>query len=639
MVNEPSSISYHKSWHIEVPGLKALDFASDHHSFATYDQSGTLRLFNQNGQELWHRNAGYELTGISLADTLEVLAIDSEKYSVLYGPEGATLWRKRPFPASIGKISASGEGFSFVTTDPAIIGADRSLRVKWAYRNLMKRPVDLVVSAAAQTTAFPCADDRGEGLAAVNLAGKPYDAFMGIENIMALDVSQDGQIAVALAAHGKVFCLNVQKGCGIWKGALGGNFDGISYAARTSETAVFSASGRVILLDASGNQIWEHYFADRLMKISLTADGTGIFYATERGEIGLLTHGAGQVNNSVVFQEVAVKPVPVALQSAFKKVWNIELAGTSEHQSSAYPWKGQDGVEYCLIWDGVENLSCINDLGEEVWQTRMNASEVLDLSASSEADLAVVVTRNGVVGFDLSGFEVFKFFGQFKQVHVFAEGAILLLDIQGRCRFYQSSDHFSHCIEIEGQVRQILGLEGQALLRSDNGLTIVDNDGQIVVQHENDAPITFSGFSHDLLAIVAGDEIGKVMILDLQLKETFAYTLKGPIRLLEYNRELETIFVGTDSEKLQILRRRTGEMMTTSLVGRPAYVTYHEAGAVIGTDLDQLGLINADGQILARYTSPYKLKKLFPCHRRMSLIALADEALGCIAAILSSQQP
>lgn len=639
MVKEPDSISYHKSWHIEVPGLKALDFASDHHSFATYDQGGILRLFNQNGQELWHRNAGYELTGISLADTLEVLAVDSEKHSVLYGPEGATLWRKRPFPAAIGKISASGEAFSFVTTDPAIIGADKSLRVKWAYRNLMKRPADLVVSAAAQATAFPCADDRGEGLAAVNLTGKPYDAFMGIENISALDVSQDGQIAVVLAAHGKVFCLNVQKGCGVWKCALGGNFDGISYASRTSETAVFSASGRVILLDASGNQIWEHYFADRLLKISLTADGTGIFYATERGEIGLLTHGAGQVNNSVVFQEVAVKPVPASIQSAFKKVWNIELAGTSEHQSSACPWKGQDGVEYCLIWDGVEDLSCINDLGEEVWKTRMNAAEVLDLSAASEADLAVVVTRSGVVGFDLSGFEVFKFFGQFKQVHVFAEGAVLLLDILGRCRFYQSADHFSHCIEVEGQVRQMLALEGQALLSSDKGLTIVDCDGQIVVHYENDAQITFAGVSHDHSAIVAGDENGKVMIFDLQLKESFAYTLGGPIRLIEYNRELEAIFVGSDSDKLQILRRRTGEMMTAVLAGRPAFVTHHEAGAVIGTDLDQLGLINADGQVLARYTSPYKLKKLFPCHRRMSMIVLADEALGCIAAILASQQP
>lgn len=636
MTSENQKVSFQKAWHIEVAGLKMLDFASDHHSFVTCDKDSLLRLFNHQGQELWHRSAGFELVSVSLADTLEVLTVDAEKHSMLFGAEGATLWRKRPFPALIGKISASGDSFAFVTTDPAIVGADRSLRVKWAYRNLMKRPAGIALSSLGQTTAFPCSDDRGEGLSAVNQTGKPYDAFMGLDTILDVDLSLDGQIALAIAANGRTFCLNVVKGHGIWKIAPGAGFIGVSYASATGESLVYSASGQVIKLNEKGESVWEHWFPDRLLKVSITADGNSIFYATERGEIGLLTQAAGQLSNKMTFQEVAVRPMAPGTAASFRKAWSIELAGTSEHQSAVAPWKGQDGVEYCLVWDGIENLFCLNDIGEEVWHNRLNGSEVLALSVSPEADTAVAVTSSGVAGFDLSGYESFKFFGQFSAVHVFDDGAMILLDDQKKCRFYQSSDHYSHIVEIDGEAAEFFRYGEKVIIRSASALHFVDATGTPENSLNFDHQLTFAALARDDEFILCGTADGRITVYDQSLAEVFSYNISGPVRLVSYHKEHEAVFACADNDDVVILKRRTGEMMRTTLTGRPVFITWHESGAVVGTDLDQLGLINPEGQILARYTSPYRLKKLLPCHRRMCMIVLADEAVSCVAAVDSA---
>lgn len=633
MAQEKQKISFQKVWHIQVSGLNMLDFASDHHSFATYGKDSILRLFNHRGQELWRRNPGFELVALSLSDTLEVMAIDTEKYSMLFGPEGATLWRKRPFPALTGKISASGDSFAFVTTDPAIIGADRSLRVKWAYRNLMKRPPGIAISALAQTTIFPCADDRGEGLTAVNYAGKPYDAFMGLDTIIAVDLSDDGQIALALATNGRLFCLNVVKGFGIWKCAYETSLSGISYATKSAESIVFSESGHLIKLDPTGKKIWEHHFTDRLLKASITSDGTSIFYATERGEIGLLTQSSSQLSNKMTFREIPAKPISANIQGSFRKVWQKELACSAKHNSVMHLWKGEDGVEYCLTWDGVENLFCINDIGEEIWQIRIAGSEVLDISVSVDADLAVVITCRGVAGFDLSGYESFKFLGQFFKAHVFDNAAMLLIDNDGKCRFYQSSDHYSHTLELPEKATEFIRTGNNAIIRTPHSLNRIDETGKILDKLVSDEILSFVSLSQNAEFIICGDETGKISIHDENLREFFSYNLGKKITLGAYHKEEETVFAATDSDDIFVLKRRSGEMTRNSLTGKPVLIAPHESGIIIGTDLDQLGLINTDGQIQARYTSPYKLKSLAPCQRKMCVIVLADDSLSCIAAM------
>ncbi|HNX74797.1 MAG TPA: PQQ-binding-like beta-propeller repeat protein [Candidatus Rifleibacterium sp.] len=633
MTEDSNKVSFQKAWHILVPGLKLLDFASDHHSFIACDKDSLLRLFNSQGQELWHRNAGQEIISVSLADTLEVLAIDSEKHSMLFGPEGATLWRKRPFPAMIGKISASGDSFAFVTSDPAIIGADRSLRVKWAYRNLMKRPADIAISALGQTTAFPCCDDRGEGLSAVNHLGKPYDAFMGIGTITELQLSDDGQLVIAIAETGHTFCLNLVKGRGIWKGEPGQKSTGVSYAAKTGESLVYSAAGQIMKLSPTGQPIWEHWFPDRLLKVSLTADGGGIFYATERGEIGFLIQSDRRQKNRMTFQEIPVQPLSSPETTTFRKVWSLELQGNAEHHAAICTWAGQDGVEYSLVWDGGERLLCLNDIGEEIWQERLNDSDTTAMSVSSAADLAVIVTRSGVTGYDLSGSEVFRLFGQYGDAHVFADGAILLLDGAHNCRFYHAFDHFSHQLELAGPAMQIIPFGGQAIIRCEQKFILIDNAGAITAEKAFDSTISFIGSSFNGEFILCGNETGLVSIFDPSLDTVFAYRLSGKITAVAYNRDQETVFAGTADDSIFVLQRRTGQMMRTSLTGRPAMIIPHENGAVVGTDLDQIGLINNDGQILMRHTLPFKLRTLLPSRRRLCIMVLGDESVGCIATV------
>ncbi len=634
MPDDKSKVSFQKAWHILVPGLKLLDFASDHHSFVACDRDSVLRLYNSQGQELWHRNAGQELIAVSLADTLEVLAIDSEKHSMLFGPEGATLWRKRPFPAIAGKISASGDSFAFVTSDPAIIGADRSLRVKWAYRNLMKRPAAIAISALGQTSAFPCCDDRGEGLSAVSHLGKPFDAFMGIGVITDLELNEDGQIVLAVSETGFTYCLNLVKGCGIWKGDPGQKSTGVSFASKTGESLVYSATGQIMKLTPAGEPLWEHWFPDRLLKVSITADGSGIFYATERGEIGLLTQADRRQKNRMTFREIPVKPLEAGESGAFRKIWSRELpGGSNERHSEICCWTGQDGVEYSLVWDGAERLVCLNDIGEEIWQERLIDTDIISMHASSQADMGVIVSRSGVTGYDLSGSEIFRFFGQFTGVYVFDDGAMLLLDTAQNCRYYQAFDHFSHQIEISGPALQAIPCAGQALIRSEKAFFLADSSGKINAEKAFDSTITFLNVSFDGQFIVCGTETGLISIYDTALNTIFAYRISGSIVSAAYNRDQETIFAGTADEKIYVLQRRTGQMMQNTLTGRPLILLAHETGAVIGTDLDQLGLINTSGQILGRYTLPVKLRRLLPSHRRLCMMILADESIGCMAVV------
>lgn len=531
--------SYQKAWQIEIAGLRLVEFASDHTSLAVYDKNTGLRLFNRNGQELWHRNTGYDLVSIALADTLEILAVDSEKHSILFGQEGTTLWRKRPFPAVLGRVSGNGELFSFVTSDPAIIGTDRSLRVKWAYRNLMQRPRDLAVSDAGEYVAFPCADDRGEGLAAINQSGRPIDAFMGLDRVISISLSSDGSVALALSARGHVFCINLVRGSGIWKGAFGNDLIGVSYATKSGESLAYSAGGQMVKLDSNGLPIWEHAMPDRLLKASITEDGSTIFYATERGEIGMLTQNTGQLNNCMAFKEISPRPIPPSLKSSFMKVWNIDLVGSKEQQSKVYIWKGQDGVEYCLVWDGGESLFCINDLGEEIWNNRLSGTQVLDLAVSSEADMAVVVTSAGVIGFDLSGCEIFKFFGQFKRVHLSTDAAMVLLDNLGKCKFYLSSDHFSHQVDIEEQVVSFSVIGEKLLLRSDKALYLLSSEGVIEKQVDFAFSISCCNLSSNAEFVLCGDTSGQVLLYNLELEIIFSYQLEGVVTLIEYNREFE----------------------------------------------------------------------------------------------------
>lgn len=639
-MSEGQKLGYQKTWHIQVPGLKLIDFTRDRRGIITLDKDNELRLFDQNGKELWHRSAGYELISISLADTLEVLAVDAEKHSILYGPEGTTMWRKRPFPAVLGKISASGEYFSFVTTDPAIIGTDRALRVKWAYRNLMKKPADLAISGGGQTVVFPCSDDRGDGVTGVNQYGKPYDPFMGMKTVLAIDVSEDGQTVLALDDGGAIFCVNPVRGYGVWKGKNSPRNTGVSYAGQTGDSVVYSDQGRIVKFDPKGNLIWEYSFTERLLKAFICPDSHAIYYATERGEVGCLQKNSGEVFNQLEFMEKELPERKHDNYLVFRKIWNVELFGNRESPPMVCPWQGHEGVEYCLVWNGKDRFICLNDVGEEVWQNRIGETKVSAISVSADADIAIASTSSGIIGFDIDGNESFRFFGSFCDAHVYDEGAIFLIDEKNEPRFYLSPDHFSHIIPSDEKSVRIIPFSESTVLVREKSLAIVDSAGNVTSETSFKTEITFADVTAKTGCLLIGESSGEMHIVGPDLKSIFKYKLGESVGLIGFSAKENIVFASVkEKPEIFVLRPRSNELLKNHLTGNPVLAVEHESGMIIGTDMDQLGLIGMDGGLIGRYTYPDRIVRLVACKRPSCFILLSDDALSCVAAVENTRGP
>ncbi len=339
----------------------------------------------------------------------------------------------------------------------------------------------------------------------------------------------------------------------------------------------------------------------------------------------------------MTFQEIPVQPVTAGTAAAFRRVWAADLNGSLENHTGLCVWKGQDGVEYSLVWDGSGKLFCLNDIGEEIWQERLSSEEVTAMAVSAEADLALILLKNGVTGFDLSGGEVFRFFGQFTGAHVFDDGAILLLDHEQKVRYYPAFDNFSHVIETGNPVRTIAPFASQALIIGETAFCAVDSTGTTIFDKSFDSPITFIDGCGAGSYLVCGNENGLITVFDENFATVFSYRLSEKIISATYNRDQECVFAGTETGNIFILQRRTGQMTRTSLNGKPLRIAGHEGGAVFATDLDQLALINFSGQILANYTMPFRLTRLIPSHRRFCMTVLAEESVVCLAAVDESK--
>lgn len=629
-MNIGQKIGYQKTWHVQVPGLRLIDFTTDRRGIVTYSNDFMLRLFDQGGRELWSYKTEFDLFSVSIADTLEVLTVDADKHISLFRNDGAVLWRRRPFPAVYGKISASGENFAFITSDPAVIGTGRMLRTDWSYRNLMRRPDALAISPSGNTVAFPCRNDMGEGLGAVNSTGRPYAPFMGIDRVKSVDLDETGEILLAIDVSGSVFCMNIVKTFGVWKGQLDPSFVGINLSGSSGEAIAYSNDGRIAKLDSKGTIIWDYRFTEPLMSAFISSDGQSIYYATTTGELGCLMESSGSSINRMEFLEIEVKNANDGHTRNFRKIWNREMPASSRQ---ALPWKGQDGVEYCLVTSGSDSIACINDLGEEVWQSRAGGGEILDISVAADADTAVIITSSGALGIDLSGSEMFRFCGAFRQVLVFDSGSFLIIDEVGAAQFYDSSNHFLHNVPLESVVEKLYRFGSQALLVTHNSLHLIDEDGNTLAQdtYEHD----FSCVSVDQVAkkILCGDKSGKLMIFNSTLNQVFSYGFDTPVAMIGCNMDANILAVVLEkSDEILILKRLTGEIMRNNLTGRPIQATCLNDGFVLATDLDQLGFVSFDGQILGRYTAPYQIIRILPCHRKNSVLLLTEDSLVCITA-------
>ena len=621
---------YQKVWQKKVPGIDLIATTTDRRGIVVYSKDGNLTLFDHSGKELWQRPAATKLIDLSISNSLEVLGIDNQKYASLYGNEGTALWRKRPFPALIGRISPSGDSLCFVTNDPAVIMTDKSLRTKWAYRNLLKKPTDLAISGLGQTVTFPCANDMGEGIGAIAASGKQYDPFMGLDPVKSVDVSEDGQIVLALDRTGAIFCLNFVKGFGIWKGQIADSFSGVSYASYSGETVIYSHEGLVTKLDSKGVAMWEYRFPTRVIKAIISDDGQAIYYALESGEIGCLAENASVSLNRMDFLEVeADVAVPESLVS-FNRVWDIDLPRPSPQDKPAiFTWLGQDGVEYYCLWNGRDKISCLNDVGEEVWENSLTGASVYDVSVSSTADIAVLATSRGIIGYDLSGAEKFKFFGQYSKVHAFQTGTMVLLDNRGQAKFYENASRFSHVVKAAGKVNGICGNSDVAFLIADVSIEVIDAEGQNKVSYNLPGKVSFYKLSAEKNFLIVGTESGDILIFDQELKEKFVYNLQGCIQFVDYHKDEDAVYAALKgSEEIYILQCKSSEYSKNKLMGTAKFGSCHEKGVVVGTEMDQMGLLGSKGEVLAKYTFPGKIHQILSCYRNDCILVLSEEALS-----------
>ncbi|HOY67984.1 MAG TPA: PQQ-binding-like beta-propeller repeat protein [Candidatus Ozemobacteraceae bacterium] len=623
---------YQELWQKQLGPLRMMQATSGRKAIAVLTAAGQVILLDHTGQELWKIPAGAGVRTISLADTLDVLAVDDAGNALLIDARGQVQWKKRPAPALYGLISPDGQSVVLVTREPTVVMADRQGRVRWTYRNLLKVPAALDVSASGRTVAFACLDERGEGLQAVGPEGQPYDAFMGLDPLQDLAVSADGQITVALDRGRGIFCINCVKSFGVWRGKLNADFSGVSWADEVKNTLIYSKDGLLSILDAEGQPAWEYRFPGPLLRARLTADGQAIWYAMPEGRVGCLVSTASQDLNRLEFLDVEPPPpIEPAGQTAFRKIWLAELAGrlTTGSRPLAHTWMGTDQVEYALVWDGRDTIRCLNDAGDDIWNTRLPSADVADIAVSPEADVALAVGKGGVIGFKGDGNELCRFFGSFRSVHVFATGAVLLLTEKGQVRYYRHAGQFTRALETGGAVTDIHGSGSHAWLVGKEFVLVVDPEGNPTGRVETGSEPLFQRLDAAGGHLVVGTRAGLILMVNERAELDRRLAVEGGAEHVVFHNLEGAIFIGhAGTGEVTLLRTRAGTRTRIAIPAGIKAMSLHPRGAVIANGIDELILLGADGRMTVRSTFPDRILQLLPCNGGEGVYVLGESGFG-----------
>ncbi|HEY9071040.1 MAG TPA: PQQ-binding-like beta-propeller repeat protein [Candidatus Ozemobacteraceae bacterium] len=622
---------YQELWQKQLGPLRMMQATSGRKAIAVLTAAGQIVLLDHTGQELWKMAVGGGIRTISLADTLDVLAVDEAGNTLLIDAKGQIQWKKRPAPALYGLISADGQSVVLVTREPTVVLTDRQGRVRWTYRNLLKVPAALDISAAGRTVAFACLDERGEGLQAVGPEGHPYDAFMGLDPLQDLAVSADGQITVALDRGRGIFCINCVKSFGIWRGKLSTDFSGVSWADETKYTLLYSKDGLLSILDAEGQPAWEYRFPGPILRARLTSDGQTVWYATPEGRVGCLVSTASQDLSRLEFLDVEPPPpVESAGMAAFRKVWLTELGGrlAAGARPAAKTWLGADQVEYALVWDGRDTIRCLNDAGDDIWNARLPSAGIADIAVSPEADVALAVGKGGVIGFKADGNEVCRFFGAFRAVHVFATGAVLLLAENGQVRYYRHAGQFTRAIDTGGPITAIHGSGRHAWLVGAGSVLVVDPDGNPTGRVETGAEPLFHRMDAAGGHLIVGTAEHVLMVNErAELDRRLA--IQGGAEHVVFHPLEGAIFIGhAGSGDVTILRTRAGTRTRIAIPAGVRSMSLHSRGIVLANGIDELILLGADGRMTIRSSFPDRVLQLLPCNAGDGVYVLGESGFG-----------
>ncbi|MFZ2958852.1 MAG: hypothetical protein WA705_18330 [Candidatus Ozemobacteraceae bacterium] len=632
-----AKMSFTELWQQEVGPLRMMQATASGTAMALLSQKGFLVLLDLHGKQLATVEIGRDARTISLSEELETLVVSESGFSHLYDGEGKQLFKKRIVQALYGLISPSGQQFVFVTRDPTVVLTDRVGRAKWTYRNLLKIPTALDVSAEGQTVAFACQDERGEGLAAIGADGTPFDAFMGLDPLQDLVVSKAGDIVVALDKGRGIYCLNCVQSFGIWKGQLGSAFNGVSFADETKQTLLYAKDGLLGIFDEKGAPIWEYHFPFPLLRARISADGRTIFYASPTGRVGCLRSQAGRDLSRLEF--IDVSPTPVAPSAggtpslAFRKAWNVDFEqGGPGDQPKLRCRRSVDGVEYLTLWSGRDRLTMLNDCGEEIWNNRLGFGSLRDLAISVKADVIMTVAQPGVIGFNLDGDETFRFFGVFHSGHCFGSGTFLLLSDQGTVRYYLNASHFSHILELQDRIIALLGREDGAYLVGRGGVFLVDAEANVTGAAKIAGEATFYDLDPIENNLLIGTSTGEFTIINRTGAQKLRNQLDAAIIAACFHPVDEVLYIACrDRSELVILRSRDNRRIRVPLTAPALFLCLHERGAIVSTTVDEVCLIGPEGIILARYTFPDRVLGLFPARTRNAVYVLAETGLTCLA--------
>lgn len=632
MLNTAGRAGYQELWQKQLGLIRMMQATSERKAMVALTVSGHVVMLDHAGQELWRTFVGAAMRTISLADTLDVLAVDDSGNSLLIDARGQIQWKKRPAAAVYGLISADGQYVVLVTREPTVVLADRHGRVRWTYRNLLKVPAALDISASGQTVAFACRDERGEGLQAVAMDGRPYDAFMGLDPIQDLAVSADGQVTVALDRGQGIFCINCVKSFGIWKGKLNADFSGVSYADQTKQTLLYSREGLLTILNAEGLPSWEHRFQEPLFRARLTSDGQTIWYATPEGRVGCLVSTASRDLSRLEFLDVEPPPIADgASVSAFRKVWQIDLAGgaASSRKPLVRTWLGTDQIEYVLVWDGRDTLHCRNDVGDEIWTARIPGVDVADIAVSAAADLIIAAGKSGAVGFRSDGSEACRFFGNFRAAHLFASGALLLLDESGKVQYHRHPGQLAKTVETGGTIVALHGSEHLARIVGKNLVVHADSEGNIVNSIEIPAEPLFHRMDASGKELVVGVRTGEILVIGEKGDILRRANIEGGARQVVIHKVEDTLFIGGAADNaVTIFRSGDGTRIRLPLTGGVSGMCLNRQGAVIATGIDELILVAPDGRIQAKTTFPDRILQVLPCRTDRSIYVLGESGFG-----------
>ncbi|NLI77731.1 MAG: PQQ-binding-like beta-propeller repeat protein [Candidatus Riflebacteria bacterium] len=626
----PPKVRFQEVWRTTVGPLKLAAATGGRTGGVVLGADGSLSWVDHRGKILWRTPLGGTNRSVSVAETQEVLVIQDGGTAMLLDPMGQMLWKKRAFPTLGGMVSGSGQQFAAVTRDPTVILADRASRPKWTYRNLVKPPAALALTPDGECVAFSAQDERGEGIAVVGKDGKPVATFMGLDPVIDLAMTADGTHLYALDRTGGVFCLEVAAGAAAWRARAAAVYTGLSHADETGQTLLFARTGRLCLLDGHGTPLWEQDLSGTLLTARLSHDGQTIWVATAEGAvIGLQSEAARDLTRKEFTEAPAPPPAPPG--RAFQKRWLVDLPRAAAGDTAqARLWTGPDQVEYALLWDGRDSLACLNDLGEEIWRARVAGGPVHGLAVAPEADLAVALTGQGILGLHLDGSEAFRALGAFQAVHVFGNGSFLLLGPEGQVSFCATPNQTAHPLPLPGAIRGLVGHARQAALLGEGGVHLVDQAGSLVATVPGSGPQAVLGLLPGGTGWSLGSEGGTIAFFGWTGEVLYRHALGGPAPTGAVFLPAEDVVFLALAEKPELLlvQNRLQKRMRLPLPGLPRLLAAHGEGVVVATPLDDLLLVDNAGVLAVRYSFPDRLLGLFPSPEGTDFYVLAEGGFG-----------